>query len=703
LRTTLGLAFIAAVVGLIWEVGRPRAATSGATAAARSVTIDAGPTPEVATGDAATSRSQIRPERDTEAADDEGEAIEEPDVPRIAIDGHVIVVDRQGIEHTEESGTLVPRYDGAPDADGSFTTSNGDPVAVVRGRFHVEVPEGGALDASYFVLGGRVAEHTGIPVSVVAGETITLRAAWIPSKRLHVRDRATNAELDDVIVLSTEDDGRGAIDVSGPDAKRTVLAEHVTSPLVLAPPIIEGELSTQKDLWFRAPGHAWTRFCVQFEWEREDTVLLAPATALVVDLAGTLPADGARLRIRNDPDARIAEHAPEQCLAIPTSQDEPSDAEPDPEADDVGTLLPEMFQAAFGRRGPALADVPARLGAIRFDDLDPGTFVVSVEIGDATEDPLVLAEAKVQTQSDAAARVSLAIAADTRPPRVLLAGTLFVPAGWIEPEALKSADALVIRIEPMDLTGRTSDDDQQIRLGEMTALPGRPGWYHWSAQDVRPATWRFTIDKLMFTRALQIGSEGRSDVDLVPSEPATVHVRVVDATSGAPVRIWRLFWVAADAPMSPLEFEREDNGPGLVAQVPAGSGHFALVDGPASLESWTLEDATAIARLCGGDQQLTVRVHESTSLMVRFRCHGDIEPRFDGVEDAVKLHAIAHRGQVRSTRVSDDGICIVVNSPGRYRVTVADLPGYQPIGPFEVDLSADTITERVVELRMRGR
>src|SRR5262249_33821484 len=114
---------------------------------------------------------------------------------------------------------------------------------------------------------------------------------------------------------------------------------------------------------------------------------------------------------------------------------------------------------------------PAVLGGTRLDSLQPGDFVVSVEIGESTEAPLVRGRPPVKLVAGETAHASLVLAPIAPAAPVPLAGTLFVPDGW-------NVKSFALTIRPLDLAGTSRWDGVQLRVASMVALPGRPGWLH---------------------------------------------------------------------------------------------------------------------------------------------------------------------------------------------------------------------------------
>jgi hypothetical protein len=647
----------------------------------------------------------------------------------IGIDGFLVVVDARGVEHREESGTFLPQFfrpesDTIPASNGGWFGGSGtdDKASVTAGRFHVEVPPGRTLGVANLVVGGRPALLIGEPIAVAAGQPATLRARWIESITLHVIDASTRAELDRVTVARQKDRRITLWHPGAPDSLETVVAGSAT-PVEVAPRVGDFGFDLNECVFVRAPGHAWSRVELDFHQSSEKTVELAGGATLVVDVQGELPhrappppslkeLAGRLFGERPGRTSGQSELAPKLCLRSP-SQAPDYDAAVKEALDHFDEAKPEDFP---GGRKPTLEEFkrlieqmrgqyeasrdagelqlaqPARLGETSLESLQPGEFVVSVEIGPDSETPLVAGKAAVKLVAGETARVGLVLEAVAEPVPVQLAGTLFIPAGW-------NPTRLELQIEPIDLRGGTESDTRNLPLSRMVALPDRPGWFHWNAGDVLPATWRFEVRGAGYSHDQKVGPAGDDHVELRLGEPAKLIVHVVDEASGRPIELkWLQFIPAGDelayglARTIDLEYDRSRSR--YSAVVPVGAGTFESIES----EEWTLDAATSRVDVHSGEQEVTLRVHRTCGVIVALSCDGAKVAWPEDLGFECKIEPVAASVGTTWMAMNDELPRFGVAVPGRYRVTLPKIPGYAEVEPFEIDVPAGEFVTRTVAL-----
>jgi hypothetical protein len=71
------------------------------------------------------------------------------------------------------------------------------------------------------------------------------------------------------------------------------------------------------------------------------------------------------------------------------------------------------------------------------------------------------------------------------------------------------------------------------------------------------------------------------------------------------------------------------------------------------------------------------------------------------MRDGVLVENLAGAEQVESSGNVKTMTWIAVRSPGRYRVSVPCIEGYQPVEPFEVEIPRATFVDREIQIRRR--
>jgi hypothetical protein len=492
---------------------------------------------------------------------------------------------------------------------------------------------------------------------------------------LHVVDRDSRSELGDVTVAAD------AVflfhvgdDTPSTDRLGATLVEHAASPVR-----VERRRKWAGDniLWVRAAGWSWAHVEIDFT-KPEATVELVPAADLLVEVRGRLPDANrgkAHLRVR---DPRLPRWT-----------------------GDTGDVAGDDSRS---RPGYVVFDAAATIGTTAVPGVRPGPLVVAVELGDRNSPPLVLASKEVEPSARQTTRIALELDTLPRVVRVPLSGTLVVPSTWpagewIHEDEENTPDDQELKILPIDLKGATEDDEQAIALSSMTPIEGTPGAYRWSARPVQPARFAFLFQAAGFARAVDVPSGGRSDLEIVLPEAATLRLRVTSAKDGAPVwpegvsfrrdadGVRDLLWeVPLRAGATPGEFE---------GRVPVGPGRLSCSDG-----RWQFDPASAWMEIHPGPQEVAVTARRRLQISIRLACRGERVswPMLTGM--ATRIEPIGSAEASDSATFGTDATTFGIPSRGRYRITIPALVGYEDVPPFEVEFADDDV-ERVIELKPR--
>jgi hypothetical protein len=663
--------------------------------------------------------------------------VEEKPAPTISIDGVVVVTDSSGREHLEENGTLVPAfYDPAsepkPDEDpdaarGGIARSTIDAVTVAGGHFHVETTDVGEFGALKVTLGGRPAVVDSKPVRVVPGQTVTIRAHWIDGVRIHVVDKETGAELDEVTVVRGRPKwwSTSPGDVPAEDGEhRFLVLEHAVSPVIVPPRDSSYGVDMKGYASFRARDHAWAGIELDWEDRSERTVELVASATLVVVVQGDVTTRSApanddassllvrsldefrsprdkrepMLRLRKPAEVNSFEDVMKEALAH-YDEAKPSDfpGGRKPSVEEFKKLAESMrsqIEAEIGH-GELVAERPAQRGEFRVDWLEPQELVVSIEVGNAHRSPLVLASAPARLTAGTTTGVTLVATQAETPKAVPLAGTIVVPRGW-------DLEDLRLDIDPIGLKGRSDSDVHRVRRRSWVPVAGRAGVYRWSAGAVLPATYVIRVDGTGIAKSIDVADPGNENVELVLPEPATLRVRLVSAADGRPAKMKGLRWIPTFGNDSlfgreTLALEYDSKSASYSARVPAGSG---VLDTYAD-KSWEFVEEPPTLDVHPGDQELVVRVRPTCGVSFDFVCDGArVDPQSLPSWN-IKLERIDGVKRKTTPVLRDSQPGISVGDPGRYLVKVPDLDGYEPVAPFEVDIAAGAFVKKTVELRKK--
>ena len=581
-----------------------------------------------------------------------------PAAPRAAapVDGLVIVTDEHGVEHARESGSLLLAV-GTGEAD-AVTRE----VPVADGRWTTELAPGQWLVAARLVAGGRAAALPE-PRPVTPGtEPVVVRGEWLPRGRLRVVGAVSGADLPEVEVRCAEG-WRANPEWTHPgDDPRVRTVARGASPLELP------ERLWTTPYWVHAPGHAWARVDFDHRVGGQRTVALSPSPAAVVVRAAGAP-PGAVARLYPSTDGGAMEGAME----------------------DATEELQARVGAAFGAPADPLerpdwtAAVCVRLdeaGAARIDDLEPGDFAVTVELGEH-EERVHLGLAQVRVGPGETATVDVPVdPARLGGPRPRLSGTVRLPAGFDRADC-----ALWLQ--------RTEEGEREFRqaLDEMAAVPGDPDLLRWDAGPMRPGDYLAYFTGIQHRELVHAPGPGDTEVELVVPALARVRVEVVDLASGAPVEPQRLQW--CDGPLAEVDGN-------YLLDVPAGAEGYSFVAplGPVEVRAEARGYLAAQVRLELTRPETSCRVELARATAVHLVLREDgaaLDPGWGFLDDVRVTRADGAPVRSTGSRASDVDWTLFLEEGGSYRLELPPLAGYEPFEPLEVDVAPGETTELVVE------
>lgn len=692
---TLWCVAIALVAFSLLYEGAPDSAPGG-----NAVPVEESPTP--APVDAA-GLDSLSPGRAPVLVDVQEDPIAElpAEVPEghIRIQGAVVVVDGEGIEHPREDGEMSLGVLRADRRAGTMVD-----VSVAGGSFTVDVPVEHRVSVVAAVLGGRPArparaDYEPIPVE----ERMVMRLGWAATVVLRVVDAATGLDLDGITCVVTESWGRAHPGTYALEDRRVA---NGRSPLELSLDDEEGNAGWQEELCVRATGYAWERVKIDYARSSHLRVELRPAGGLDVSIVGELPAPrrvhGA-IRVRDD------DHLP--ALRLRRTRPPISDADLEAQLDQVMEALAKMSDEQLrGQPRPTRAHMREMIVHSLLEDdggelvvdtairtprsvslagILPGEYSVSVELGNSWGTPLVLGEATVQVDAGVRSQVTLYLKPPPERAPVPLAGTLVLPEAWVEP-------GLTLWFEPIEMPGASSADRRQVRLSEMQPDAAVSGLYRWKVPPVVPGRYKVSSFGLPVAWVVDTGPHGNEAAEIEVGEPVDVSLRVVESRSGHPVEGVEVHWhgVRPDGVLGGSLDRAEWDPERTVYAFRAPAGHVKV---RIPMPQYTVEPP-GIFDVQAGVADLLVRVRRHTGVVLFLEHEGEAVPWDDfnwpvGVFSGDQPVA-GVRGQT-----AKDGSYAQVSEPGTYRIEIPEQPGYEPVPPFELDVPAETMVEHTVQLR----
>ncbi len=553
----------------------------------------------------------------------------EPATDEIAIEGTIVVTDPEGVEHPYESGSM------------SLIVWQGDRgqrerVEVSRGRWSAEVPAGATLSFDDVALGDRstlVDEEGHVPIP--ASRRIAVQARWPPASLLRVRSAATRQDLAGIELALGRQYG------FAPTSQHPeVVATDAASPIDVGRALAGRDAGRRVWLLARAEGFAWGRIEIDLAAGGEEILDLVPGGALHVSLTGEDP-PGATLRLRRD-----------------------------------GESSPSLELAVFKVREHELMS------------LMPGSYSISVELGEWFQDPVVLGSSVAEVVAGGVTPVSIEVVSRPKGPTARLRGTLVVDPGWgaVEP---------ALSIESIGTPPDGHRIRQRLQHGELS--PGASGTWTFDVGSVPHGEYEFEVEHPSFVVARRVDAE-TGHVRIEVPAPAIAAVRVIDAEGLEVEGLDHLMW-------SPV---RPDAAGGFSSKTVArdpGSGRFEIhaPAGRISVSLMQLElEGEATFDLHPGRQDLDFLVRRSMGFSVVLR-EGE-KTLFSGIGwmlmDALQIVSGAGEmtGLFSKQGGGDEGVWVRVSAPGIYRFALRPIDGYEPIPEQEVLVPERGYVEHVVPL-----
>lgn len=600
------------------------------------------------------------------------------------------------------------------------------PIAVQDGRFRLELPAGRRFEPTRIELDGALAWAAEGPVELDAAGELVIQAKRVPPLRLHVIDATTQQELDGVTIVFggvnfiDEQDRQDEIDDDGR------IARGARSPLDLKPPLRHSAIEWQADVQIRAPGHAWTTARLDFRQGGEPFVPLAAGADLEVTIEGTFERGAAgpwhgdseppQLRLRKPAADAATPTDPSLLLArareaiAELDEDERAAAFPDGVPDDAALLaLVEAEQRQRQRhRGSAkliAARSPAKEGATRFEGMSSGRYLVALEHGDHSKQPRILAESEVELRAGTTSSVRLVARPPELPAAAPFAGRVRFSPNWNQQS--RFAIHLDLRFEPVAVPGSSSAEAFDLSVPPRGSVDG-PEWHRFDAGRRLPGRWLVKSDLFHFQAIVDTGPSGSDALEIVIGDPADAWIKLLDARTGKTIAFddpRALQWWCerpAESRGGSLEDAEWDAEAGAWhLRAPAGRVGLSL-QGDAQ-QRYVEPDAWVIA-LQPGRNDLAFTLAATQSLELRLEL--DVRPlprasgRIDFEIDRSSAFAVnsADGQRLRGESWGDSKLWFRFPKPGRWRIEVAELPGYAKVEPFEIDVAEGEFVVRSVAL-----
>jgi len=579
---------------------------------------------------------------DTDSSDEDSTASEDYEGKVFPIDGRVVLTDSKDKERLDANGELVLYLDDNHELPSEH-------VAFEGGRFHLDVPGGHAFGIFSLEVDGRPAEL----------QTSEEEYLWWHSKSpltLHVRvgrpflvhfiDATSNAELTDVTVFHDVN--------NGPPAHSDVVVSGGVSPVefdVRPDPV---EVIWHPDLRATVPGYADAEFEVNFRLGGQSFVPMHRAAALRVTVVGA-PAD-----------AMVAVLRPEEI------------------DDELRAHFESVGVDYFGmpvNSAPATSPEP-----VEIEDVPVGRYVVAVTVGNHLES-VALAHQEVELVAGKTTELTLLCRKIEHAPPVPVAGTVEVPREWGD-------TPFELWFSPTRRPDLWDSNRHCIKSSEMQCDDGDPKVFHWSGVAVEPAEYDFLVSELNGFQRCTVGVGGKRDLRIAVGACGDVVLHVVDAATGSAIDNYSVQWETDATPFATDHYLRRDDEPkAYTGRVPVGRGTLRELGEFELIESDPIE-------IHPGKNELTLHVRRLPGVVLEFAYDGWRVPWTN--DSSLEATPVDHEGEfLRESTDDAENVVLLVSRPGKYRVTIPAVAGFEIVPPFDVDVADGVYAHRTIELQRK--
>lgn len=551
-------------------------------------------------------------------------ASKDPDTVVRDAPGRVLVTDATGRTVTVSRATLHYRMLGPGD---------GRPhdVPVHGGQFVLQLQPRQRPEFHSLTWEGGVAVVTEPldPVSEPFAEPMVVRARAVDDVLVHVLDAATGESLTEICWLRTDRE-RDHLCHPGPGAQEDL--NWGSSPLRIRAQAsdLRGE---SHPLLIGAPGHGWEAVAWNPKVGEPVRVELERAGRVHIHTPGPTLRHRAYVRVR-------------------------------------ATDRPGVGYRAFWNLEPN--------GRCVLDGLPAGSYTARVEIGKWFSRPKVLAEQSFTLGAGDAPELTLAYEAPARVRAVPVRGTFQLGAGWTIEKRL----FLQLRRLGPSAAGdaRTSATLQPGQGLERDAE--HPNRYRMDAGLLQPGRYQVSLHEAGYIGLFEVPEDGNDELEIRIPPPVAVHVHVEGDVRGREPFLRQITWNG----LPPKDFrsygsreaKRASRDEPFVFQAPAGRisirpSHYVF-----QAEQNTFE-------IQGESQRIVLRVHPNARMHLIAKHEGKAL-RWNWAWP-VEVEGVGYDAVLGPRSLLEDrrGFWITVDRPGRVRVRVGPIPGYEPLPERVVD------------------
>lgn len=575
------------------------------------------------------------------------------------IDGIVIVTDAKGRETLDADGELII-------VGRNSDERREEPVTVTSGRFHFGLPGWRVVSIDRMTLGGRPAfedRSSNWPDYIYpkSGPHLVLRVLSSQPSLVHFIDATSGAELTNLSLFHEVDDPSDPGDEHGEKKKiEGELRRGVNSPIEFDAQVTEGCVRWEDTVEVRAPGYAPASFEVDHRHGGSWFVPMVRVGSLSVTVVGAPP--GAEVEI-DRPDGN----------------------------EELRIAMREQQGADYD--GDCICSNQIEPGApVRFESLPAGKYVANAVVGPELM-RVSLARCGFELVATQHLELKLTCRSIEHAAHVPVAGTLEVPEEWGDRN-------FKLEIVPVRRPDLWRDNCRTLSSEDMTCDVGSPRVYHWKFVNIESATYCFRVFEFDLSVERTVDPKGSEGVRLVAPNCGDVALRIVDAESGAPVDASSVEWCSDAGPGiygRVYYLQQSERSQLLEGRVPIGRGAVGDLGGPVLIGDGFLVEEEPF-EIHAGRNEFTLHARRTPRIQLALSFEGWRVPWTSDVRCDVM--PVDHDGELVGEGGGDTHT-LHVSRPGRYRIEISTIVGFDPIPAFEVEFAAGKSQVRTIVLERK--
>ena len=353
---------------------------------------------------------------------------------------------------------------------------------------------------------------------------------------------------------------------------------------------------------------------------------------------------------------------------------------------DYDGIAPEGSEVRLYEDGWLFADLPLTSETIRLTGVKPGTYRVSIEVGDWFSAPSVVGEQEVTIIAGQESAVVVELLTPRPEVTAPLSGTLVVPTAWETSRSSLTLKQLSSSADGVKAMVVFKDES-------LTPIPGRDGHYAFEVPEVEVGTYSLHYEPLKWAQDFEHGPEGTRDYRFELPQPKTVTLRVdVEGATESTEPVGSVY-------INYLSSARKVRFGGSRVDRDAESGVFSFQVATGGFSVCVMQSGIAYQYA-----EFDTANGENFFLGVQRSAKCTIELQSDGVllpwPDVLTADVTDPTGAIERRNLVGSGLAgwLTLKGAGIYRIEGLEVEGFLPSEPVTVEAALGESRAIVIEL-----